>query len=217
MRSTRASAPISEPTRRHGARRSASTSTPHAAPTPLPSYPGVLRWTPTEGADGYEVWLIDIGKIEYVRTNVLDEREFYTFHQSAQWISTVRWRVRAVRGDQFKQRLNGIAGRADRSVEPRSTARRTRRSPTGTDPVDRNCLGRLLDRNDELAGPRDDAGLLVEGQPDDVWRDGRPLPRRGLHRQAVLEPRVHGRGRRKPCLGAAPRWDARTAARTAPA
>jgi hypothetical protein len=82
--------------------------TPHAPPTPLPSYPGVLRWTPTDGADGYEVWLIDIHKIEYVRTNVLDEREFYTFHQSAQWISTVRWRVRAVRGDQFKQRLNGL-------------------------------------------------------------------------------------------------------------
>ena len=43
-----------------------------------------------------------------MRTNVLDEREFYTFHQSAQWISTVRWRVRAVRGDQFKQRINGL-------------------------------------------------------------------------------------------------------------
>ena len=82
--------------------------TPHAPPTPLPSYPGVLRWTPTDGADGYQVWLIDIHKIEYVRTNVLDEREFYTFHQSTQWISTVRWRVRAVRGDQFKQRLNGL-------------------------------------------------------------------------------------------------------------
>ena len=82
--------------------------TPPAPPVPLPSYPGVLRWTPTEGADGYEVWLIDTGKMEYVRTNVLDEREFYTFHQSSQWMSTVRWRVRAIRGDQFKQRLNGL-------------------------------------------------------------------------------------------------------------
>ena len=33
--------------------------TPPAAPTPLPSYPGVLRWTPVEGADTYQVWLID--------------------------------------------------------------------------------------------------------------------------------------------------------------
>src|SRR3954470_24254727 len=31
---------------------------PQAAPKPLPSYPGLLRWTPIEGADGYEVWFI---------------------------------------------------------------------------------------------------------------------------------------------------------------
>jgi hypothetical protein len=77
-------------------------------PTPLEDYPGVLSWTPTPGADGYQVWLIDTGKIEFVRTNVLDEREFYTFHQSLQWMGSVRWRVRAVRGDEFNQRLNGI-------------------------------------------------------------------------------------------------------------
>lgn len=81
---------------------------PPAPPTPLPAYPGVLRWTPVEGADAYEVWLVDAGKHEFVRTNVLDEREFYTFHQSQQWIGTVRWRIRALRGDQFNQRLNGI-------------------------------------------------------------------------------------------------------------
>ncbi len=77
-------------------------------PTPLAGYPGVLDWTPTPGADGYQVWLIDTGKIEFVRTNVLDEREFYTFHQSLPWMGSVRWRVRAVRGDEFNQRLNGI-------------------------------------------------------------------------------------------------------------
>jgi hypothetical protein len=79
-----------------------------APPSPLPGYPGVLSWTPTAGADGYQVWLIDTGKIEFVRTNVMDEREFYTFHQSQQWMGTVRWRVRAVRGDQFNQRVNGL-------------------------------------------------------------------------------------------------------------
>jgi hypothetical protein len=46
--------------------------------------------------------------MEFVRTNVMDEREFYTFHQSQQWTGKVRWRVRAVRGDQFKQRVNGV-------------------------------------------------------------------------------------------------------------
>jgi hypothetical protein len=82
--------------------------TPPPPPTPLPSYPGVLRWTPVPGADGYEVWLLDANKSLYVRTNVADEREFYTFHTTNQWIGNVRWRVRAVRGDQFKQRINGL-------------------------------------------------------------------------------------------------------------
>jgi hypothetical protein len=80
---------------------------PPAPPTPLPSYPGLLRWTPIEGAQGYQVWLIDTGKMEYVRTNVLDEREFYTFHQAPSWIGTVRWRIRAVRGD-TAARINGM-------------------------------------------------------------------------------------------------------------
>ena len=82
--------------------------TPPAPPSPLPSYPGLIRWTPIPGADAYEVWLVDTGKVEYVRTNVLDERDFYTFHQSQQWTGTVRWRIRALRGDQFNQRVNGL-------------------------------------------------------------------------------------------------------------
>ncbi|TML12728.1 MAG: hypothetical protein E6G33_13125 [Actinobacteria bacterium] len=82
---------------------------PSSAPSPLPSEPGLLRWTPIEGADGYEVWLIDAGKTEVVYTNVLDEREFYTFHRSASWTSTVRWRIRALRADLEKtSRQNGL-------------------------------------------------------------------------------------------------------------
>jgi hypothetical protein len=71
--------------------------TPPAAPKPLPSVPGMLRWTPVTGADLYEVWLLDAKKTEFVYTNVLDEREFYSFHASQAWIGSVRWRVRAVR------------------------------------------------------------------------------------------------------------------------
>jgi hypothetical protein len=82
--------------------------TPPPPPAPLPSYPGLLRWTPTEGAEGYEVWLVDAGKFETVRTNVLDEREFYTFHQAQAWIGTVRWRIRALRGDTSIYRINGV-------------------------------------------------------------------------------------------------------------
>jgi hypothetical protein len=68
-------------------------------PKPLPSYPGLLRWTPVEGANAYEVWLVDIDKKLTVFTNVLDEREFYTLHQSPAWTSKVRWRLRTRRAD----------------------------------------------------------------------------------------------------------------------
>jgi hypothetical protein len=89
---------------------------PPAAPKPLPSEAGLLRWSPVEGATRYQVWLIDINnptaKMEIVTTNVLDEREFYTFHRSSSWTSTVRWRIRAIRDDQGPQdgpkRQNGI-------------------------------------------------------------------------------------------------------------
>jgi hypothetical protein len=86
--------------------------TPPAAPAPLPipgGGSGLLRWTPVEGADAYEVWLIDIPKKEVVYTDVLDEREFYTFHRDTQWTGTVRWRIRALRIDSNPQdRKNGL-------------------------------------------------------------------------------------------------------------
>ncbi|TML82291.1 MAG: hypothetical protein E6G09_10370 [Actinobacteria bacterium] len=89
---------------------------PGLAPKPLPSEPGLLRWSPTEGADGYQVWFIDINnptpKMETVFTNVLDEREFYTFHRTASWTNTVRWRIRALRTDRtddnLQTRQNGL-------------------------------------------------------------------------------------------------------------
>ncbi|MBI4171513.1 MAG: hypothetical protein HY511_02010, partial [Actinobacteria bacterium] len=80
---------------------------PPAAPAPLTSYPGLLRWTPIDGAAGYQVWFVDIPKIIAVTTNVVDEREFYSFHQAASWLGQVRWRVRAIRSD-FNARANGL-------------------------------------------------------------------------------------------------------------
>jgi predicted lipoprotein with Yx(FWY)xxD motif len=63
----------------------------------LPAYPGLLRWTTVPGATAYQVWEVDTGKQFTTLTNVADEREFYTFHQNAPWISSVRWRIRAIR------------------------------------------------------------------------------------------------------------------------
>jgi hypothetical protein len=82
---------------------------PSAPPTPLAGYPGLLRWTTVDGASAYQVWLLDARKMEFVSTNVLDEREYYTFHQTAAWTGAVHWRIRALRTDtSLAGRLNGI-------------------------------------------------------------------------------------------------------------
>jgi hypothetical protein len=78
-------------------------------PQPLPAPNGMVRWTTVDGATGYQVWFtnIDVGggksKIFATTTNVADEREYYTFHRSAAYTSTVLWRVRAVRRKQDTQ------------------------------------------------------------------------------------------------------------------
>ena len=64
---------------------------------PISSRPGLVRWSPVEGATGYQVWYTDVSKVFSTHTNVADEREFYTFHTDASWTGTVHWRVRAVR------------------------------------------------------------------------------------------------------------------------
>jgi hypothetical protein len=64
----------------------------------MDSQPGLLRWTPVEGATQYQVWFQDTGTpLVTTNTNVADEREYYTFHTDPSWTSTVHWRVRAVR------------------------------------------------------------------------------------------------------------------------
>jgi hypothetical protein len=65
-----------------------------SVPTPLPTQPGLVRWSEVSGATGYQVWYPALDKIISTHTNVADLREFYTLHG---WYSTVNWRVRAVR------------------------------------------------------------------------------------------------------------------------
>jgi hypothetical protein len=62
-----------------------------------PQFPGLIRWTPVEGATVYEVWLYGARDTFFTTTNIADEREFYTFHTSQFWTGAVAWRVRAVR------------------------------------------------------------------------------------------------------------------------
>ena len=67
-------------------------------PAPLnPQFPGLVRWTPIEGATMYEVWLYGSRETFFTTTNVADQREFYTLHTGASWTGSITWRVRAVR------------------------------------------------------------------------------------------------------------------------
>jgi hypothetical protein len=74
-----------------------------AVPTQLTGGPGYVRWTPIDGATSYQVWYVNLdtgggfSKVITTVTNVADEREYYSFHQTGGWMGTVQWRVRAVR------------------------------------------------------------------------------------------------------------------------
>jgi hypothetical protein len=69
-----------------------------AIPTPItPANAGLLRWSTVPGANAYQVWLVDVGKWFTVRSNMADEREYYTFHQDPAYSGVVHWRVRPVR------------------------------------------------------------------------------------------------------------------------
>ncbi len=79
-------------------------------PTPIETAPGLLRWTPVEGATGYTVWYLfpdGSSKQFTVYTNVADQREWYAFHQGASFSGLVKWRIRAVRRV-YGQLANGL-------------------------------------------------------------------------------------------------------------
>lgn len=78
-----------------------------AVPQADASPPGLLRWRPVEGATGYHVWFPSFGKRIATKTNVADEREYWTFHQQPAMSGIVRWRVRAIRS-KIGATVNGI-------------------------------------------------------------------------------------------------------------
>ena len=80
-------------------------------PQQLSAPVGLVRWKPIEGATRYEVLFPDIRPAESFQTttNVADEREFFTFHQGSVDVSTIHWRVRAIRYIDDKDLLkNGL-------------------------------------------------------------------------------------------------------------
>lgn len=80
-------------------------------PEAQPSSDGLIRWSPVEGATGYEVLYLGVPGGYNVHfstiTNVADEREWWSFHQGL--AQTVRWRVRAVRVVSSDTLPNGVA------------------------------------------------------------------------------------------------------------
>ena len=121
---------------------------PPDPPRPLASRPGLLRWTPVPGATGYQVWLVDaangsLPRVVTVYTNVLDERDLYTFHEAQPWIGSVRWRVRALRDDWAGgERVNGVPiahfgawSKTYRSTNPKTTSGAIRLGATVSDVV----------------------------------------------------------------------------------
>ena len=91
--------------------------------------PGMVRWTPVEGATAYEVvFLLDQarGETKKIRTatTAADLREYYTFHNTRATANVVYWRARAVREvyGETKNKLPAVSygpwsGR-NRTVEP---------------------------------------------------------------------------------------------------
>jgi hypothetical protein len=79
-------------------------------PQQLPAPVGLVRWKPIDGATGYEVLYPDWKPAVSFQTttNVADEREFFTLHQSLGY-GSIRWRVRAIRYINDKDLLaNGL-------------------------------------------------------------------------------------------------------------
>ena len=66
-------------------------------PKQATSYPGLARWTAVESATSYQVWFTGINRVVETRVNAVDQREFYAFHQGANYTGAITWRVRAVR------------------------------------------------------------------------------------------------------------------------
>ncbi len=70
-------------------------SVPEDVATP---HPGLVRWTPIEGATAYQVWLYGAKSTFMTTTNVADARDLYTFHRTNPfYMGSITYRVRAQR------------------------------------------------------------------------------------------------------------------------
>jgi hypothetical protein len=61
-------------------------------------HPGLVRWSPVEGATAYQVWIYGAKTTFMTTTNVADARDLYDFHRTDPFFTgSIRFRVRAQR------------------------------------------------------------------------------------------------------------------------
>ncbi len=132
---------------------------PPAPPASISSYDGLLRWSPVQGATGYQVWLLDAAKIETVNTNVLDEREFY----DSSFSGNLLWRVRALRLT-CRRPAQRDADHDARRLEPDLYGDHDRAGQRSDQPR-WHGFGVLLQRQHGVERPQVDARLRLDGKP----------------------------------------------------
>ena len=193
-------------------------------PGPLdPQFPGLVRWTPIEGATMYEVWLAGSTETFFTTTNVADEREFYAFHTQPWWIQSVNWRVRAVRkvyGEiptgmprvtfgAWSDWFTNVNPPFNVDFNPPYNPTPAEIALAGTVSGDVVSTPASPQAHELIPAFRWTGNYRSWGQPGFLDTDHRALPRLRLHRQRMREPRLHQRDRRRPCVRAAARADAR--------
>ena len=99
-------------------------------PKQATSYPGLARWTPVEGATSYQVWFTGINRVVETRVNAVDQREFYAFHQGANFTGSDQLARPGRPAGREAARLHH-SGQL-RAVEPDVHARRTPRWTTAS-------------------------------------------------------------------------------------
>ena len=61
-------------------------------------HPGLVRWSPVDGATAYQVWIFGAKTTFLTTTNVADARDLYTFHRTNPFFTgSIQFRVRAQR------------------------------------------------------------------------------------------------------------------------
>ena len=180
-------------------------------------YPGLVRWSPVEGATAYQVWLLGAKTIFMTTTNVADARELYTFHRDAPHVDERDLvRVRAKRSA-LRRGRERPADDDLRPVEPASTPTCSRRCRSAT-LADLATIVRHRRRTRRGSRARASRpGFAFGGDSGGLAglhrrRAGRALPRLRRHRPGLRQHRLPRRDRRQPGLRTAPHRPARAAA-----